>query len=273
MNLQVNRQVFYNPPDILQAVQATVEKARVAGEPIDYLTFVPDGEPTLDLNLGKEIEVLKKLGIRIAVITNASLIWDSGVREDLLQADWISLKVDSLKEDMWRKINRPQRSLKLSAIVAGILDFGTAFQGSLVTETMLVPELNTGEADCLETAEFLSQLKPDTAYLSITTRPPAEKWVQPPSAEMLNRAYQIFKAGLKQVELLTGYEGSSFSCLDDIEESLLSITSVHPMREDAVREFLAKAGAGWSVIEKLTARGQLLKTLYKGKKFYLRKFR
>jgi butyrate kinase len=44
------------------------------------------------------------------------------------------------------------------------------------------------------------------------------------------------------------------------------------MREDAVREFLAKAEAGWSLIEKLIARGQLLETLYKGKKFYLRKF-
>lgn len=31
--------------------RAKVEKAREIGEAIDYLTFVPDGEPTLDSNL------------------------------------------------------------------------------------------------------------------------------------------------------------------------------------------------------------------------------
>ncbi len=41
---------------------------------MDYLAFVPDGEPTLDLNLGRVIEDLRPLGIKIAVITNSSLI-------------------------------------------------------------------------------------------------------------------------------------------------------------------------------------------------------
>jgi wyosine [tRNA(Phe)-imidazoG37] synthetase (radical SAM superfamily) len=271
MNLQANRQVFYNPPDIFQAVQAMIEKAWEAGEPIDYLTFVPDGEPTLDLNLGKEIELLKKLGIRIAVITNASLIWDPGVREDLFPADWVSLKVDSLREDMWRKINRPHRTLKLSAILEGMFDFAAAFQGCLVTETMLVQGLNVSEEDCEKTAGFLTQLKPAMSYLSIPIRPPAEKWVRFPSVATLNQTYQIFKSKLIHVELLTGYEGDSFSFMENAEESLLSITSVHPMREDAVREFLSKSDSDWSMIDKLIAQGKLIETLYEGEKYYLRK--
>jgi len=271
MNLRSNRQIFYNPQDILEATQAMVEKARGAGEPIDCLTFVPDGEPTLDLNLVNEIALLKILGIRIAVITNASLLWDKKVREELLQADWVSLKVDSLREDMWRKINRPQRTLKFSPILEGMLDFAAAFQGHLVTETMLVQGLNVSQEDCEKTAEFLTRLKPAMAYLSIPIRPPAEKWVHPPSEAMLNRAYQTFRTRLNHVELLTGYEGGSFSFMEDVEESLLSITSVHPMREDAVREFLAKAEADWTLIDELIARGQIIETLYEGKKFYLRK--
>jgi len=76
-------------------VQDKVEKAREAGEAIDYLTSVPDGESTLDINPGREIELLKALDLPVAVITNASLIWRQDVREGLMSADWVSLKVDS----------------------------------------------------------------------------------------------------------------------------------------------------------------------------------
>jgi len=34
---------------------------------------------------------LKPLGLKIAVITNSSLIWREDVRDDLLKADWVSL--------------------------------------------------------------------------------------------------------------------------------------------------------------------------------------
>ena len=73
--MQVEHQAFYEPEDILCAVQDKVEETRKAEETIDCLTFVPDGEPTLDVNLGQEIDLLKPLGIPIAVITNGSLIW------------------------------------------------------------------------------------------------------------------------------------------------------------------------------------------------------
>ncbi|HEC33821.1 MAG TPA: radical SAM protein, partial [Chloroflexi bacterium] len=59
ITMQVKRGAFYEPDEILQDVHAKVERAREAGEAIDYLTFVPDGEPTLDINLGREIELLR----------------------------------------------------------------------------------------------------------------------------------------------------------------------------------------------------------------------
>jgi len=53
LKMQVERQAFYEPEEILKAVQDKVQNARDLGETIDYLTFVPDGEPTLDINLGQ----------------------------------------------------------------------------------------------------------------------------------------------------------------------------------------------------------------------------
>jgi len=271
--MQVDRCAFYQPDEILKDVERRVESAREVEESIDYLTFVPDGEPTLDVNLGREIELLKPLGIKIAVITNASLIWREDVREDLMKANWVSLKVDSPREEIWRRINRPHRALQLASILDGMLEFAKVYRGELVTETMLVEGINDSDALVSEVADFLSRFRPARAYLAIPTRPPAEEWVQPPSEETINRAYQILNEEIEQVEYLIGYEGNAFAFTGNVEEDLLSITAVHPMREEAVSEFLARARADWSTVYKLIGEDQFVETAYGGKRFYMRKLR
>ena len=269
--LQLERGPFYEPEDIIKSVGKQVKKAIKKGEPIDYLTFVSDGEPTLDVNLGYEIDLLKSLGIKIGVITNASLIFREDVRADLMKADWVSLKFDSISKTSWRKINRPHRELELGLILEGMLDFSKIFRGELVTETMLIQGIGL-DADILkEMADFLDRLNPAKAYLAIPTRPPAESWVRPPEPKDINVAFQVFHEKLDQVEYLIGYEGNAFAFTGNVEEDLLSITSVHPMRESAVREFLKKAGADGSVVHQLIAQGKLVEADYEGQKFYLRK--
>ena len=271
--MQVERCGFYEPAKILRDVEEKVKKANAAGEQIDYLTFVPDGEPALDIHLGCEIEMLKRLGIKIAVITNASLIGQPGVRDDLLGADWVSLKIDSVQEETWRRADRPHGSLQLDAILEGALEFASEFEGELATETMLVADLNDSDERIREVAEFLAQLAPDAAYLAIPTRPPAEEWVHAPSEVDINRAYQILAQRVDRVEYLIGYEGNAFAYTGNVEDDLLSITSVHPMREDAVEEFLGRAGAEWSAVHTLIEQERLIKTEYEGRTFYMRKLR
>ena len=269
--MQVERRMFYNPQKILRDVQDKVKKVKEIGDPIDYLTFVPDGEPTLDINLAYEIDLLKSLGIKIAVISNGSLIWRKDVREALMKADWVSLKIDSVQEEFWRKINRPYGTLQLSLIQQGMFEFARAYRGELVTETMLVRTVNDSKDGLSKIADLLARLRPDRAYLSIPTRPPAEEWAQPPPEEIINQAYHILHERIDQVEYLIGYEGNDFAFTGNVEEDLLSITAVHPMREEAVSDFLARAGGDWSVIHRLIDRGQLIETKYKGRKFYMRR--
>ncbi|MDY7077549.1 MAG: radical SAM protein [Chloroflexota bacterium] len=271
IKMQSRRGIFYEPEQVLQDVHGKVGKAGEAGETIDYLALVPDGEPTLDVNLSREIDLLRPLGIKIAIITNSSLVWREDVRGALLKADWVSLKMDSVREEVWRRINRPHGSLRLTSILDGALEFARAFEGELVTETMLVDGVNDGDDHIREVAGFLARLRPATAYLAIPTRPPAEEWVQSPVEKVINRAYQIFSESVDQVEYLVGYEGNAFALTGSVEEDLLSITSVHPMREDAVSEFLARAGADWPVIHRLIVQEQLVETEYEGRKFYVRK--
>ena len=89
LKMTSQRRAFYAPEALFAEVEQKLAALQRSHELVDYLTIVPDGEPTLDLNLGKLIKLLKTLGIRIAVITNASLLDDPGVREDLEQADWV----------------------------------------------------------------------------------------------------------------------------------------------------------------------------------------
>jgi wyosine [tRNA(Phe)-imidazoG37] synthetase (radical SAM superfamily) len=138
---------------------------------------------------------------------------------------------------------------------------------------MLVEGIST-DADILkEMAKFLAGLNPAKAYLAIPTRPPAENWVHPLAPEKINIAFQIFSEKLDQVEYLIGYEGDAFAFTGSVEEDLLNITSVHPMRESAVSDFLIKAAADWDAVDKLVAISKLVVTEYEGQKFYLRNFK
>jgi hypothetical protein len=85
------------------------------------------------------------------------------------------------------------------------------------------------------------------------------------------RAYDILHERLVKVEYLMGYEGNAFTTTGNVEEDLLSITAVHPMREDAVDALLARSGAGWSEVRGLIERGLLVELKYKGHNFYMRK--
>ncbi len=246
-------------------------EAEKVSERIDYLTFVPDGEPTLDLNLGEEILRLKTLKVPVGVITNGSLLGRKDVREELAQADWVSIKIDAAQETPWRRINRPHQAIRLAHVQEGMLAFAEVFTGRLVTETMLVAKHNDDDR-VDEVADFLHQLQPSVAYVSVPTRPPAEKWVHPPAEEVLHRCYQRLSDKVSQVEYLIDYEGDHFDFTGDVGDEILRITSVHPMRVEAVEALLARAGSSWVVVARLLTQGSLIETRYNGHLFYSRRF-
>ena len=136
---------------------------------------------------------------------------------------------------------------------------------------MLVRGINDGREHVEQVAAFVACLKPSRAYLSVPIRPPTETWVQAPGEEAINLAYHVLRGEVWQVEYLIGYEGNAFAFTGNVEEDLLSITAVHPMREDAVDAFLALAESGWLTVRELVARRQLIEVEYKGRRFYVRR--
>ncbi len=254
--LTVERRKFFDFQLVFEEVRKKLEEA---GE-VDYITFVPDGEPTLDINLGSEIELLRGLG-RVAVITNSSLLFREDVRADLAKADLVSLKVDAVDADLWKCINRPHPSLKLDAILKGMEKFAEEYEGVIITETMLVDSLTTLES-VERVAEFLERIDPHVAYLSVPTRPPAER-VKAPNWEFIAEAAKIFGKFVK-VDLLVEVESGEFGI--NSKEDVLAIASVHPLREDVLKEYLKKLDLD---IQDLL--GGLEEIEYGGTKYYRKK--
>ncbi|MBN1694491.1 radical SAM protein [candidate division WOR-3 bacterium] len=272
-SLSNERKEFYKVEEIKDQVLRKINELNKQKEKIDFLSFVPDGEPTLDINLGKEIEILKDHGIPIAVITNGSLIDRADVRRDLSKANWVSVKIDAVSEKVWKKINRPHPDLSLKDILEGIVKFSKEYKGNLYTETMLIKDINTDKKNIKEIAEFIRTLKIKKAYLSIPTRPPASKSVEVPDEEITNMAYNLFTERNLNTELLIGYSATEFPATKNVSDEILNITSVHPMREEDVKNILDKAGKSWKTVEDLVNKGELKMVNFGKNKFFLRSFK
>jgi len=87
LRMEIGRKRHSNPQELVELVRNKLRRLEETGGKVNYLTIVPDGEPTLDLALGELISKLKETGVPVAVISNASLIWRSDVREELALAE------------------------------------------------------------------------------------------------------------------------------------------------------------------------------------------
>ena len=105
------------------------------------------------------------------------------------------------------------------------------------------------------------------------------QWLNPNCLEFMQqgtgliRFRQVWRyhSRLEDVECLFGYKGNAFSLTGNVEADLLGIVSVHPMREEAVREFLTKAGKDWSLVQNLIYHNLLFETEYEGQKYFMRR--
>ncbi|MBN2744884.1 MAG: radical SAM protein [Marinilabiliaceae bacterium] len=268
---QTERTTEQDPQATADAVRIHLNKLQPDDRP-DYLTLVSNGEPTLERNLGNIITLLKEFNYPIAVITNASLLYQDSVRDDLMMADWVSVKVDTHTEAVWHKINCPHRSLSFSQHEAGLRAFARDFRGILATETMLVEGVNDSHAELAHTASMIASLHPRTAYLSIPTRPPAHAWVKVPSEETLTAAYDIYSRQGISTELLTGFEGTHLAHTGNALEDIINTCTVHPIRQDAMDELLKKNGADASLTDFLVFGQYIKKITYQSETYYIRQF-
>jgi wyosine [tRNA(Phe)-imidazoG37] synthetase (radical SAM superfamily) len=257
---RVTPEIWLDPTEVGEAVRARVKQCRAAGDHIDAISFVPDGEPTLDAQLGASIRSVRGEGPLVAVISNGSLLARRSVRDALAEADWVSLKVDTVDTDTWRRLNRPVRSLDLDTVLDAMRRFASEYRGRLVTETMLVNGLNDDEPSVRAVARFVRSLDPRHAYITLPMRPGAEAWVRPPPEPVARAAADTFARHGIRTSLLRADETETLvSASTDPVEGLVGILAVHPLTERTAREHLRSCGGDWSDIEALIQVGRVIR--------------
>jgi wyosine [tRNA(Phe)-imidazoG37] synthetase (radical SAM superfamily) len=146
----------------------------------DYITISGSGEPTLNSELGKIAEGIKRMSrLPLAIITNGSLLANGDVSRACAPADLVIPSLDAADEDTFEKINRPCRELSLSTIVDGLVSFRKKFKGGIWLEVFLVPGINSGEEQLNKLGLLIERIGPDKVQLNTATRPPAEAFVRP----------------------------------------------------------------------------------------------
>ena len=272
-HMTINRFAGADPAAVRTAVLEAISAAEAIGEPVDAVTLVADGEPTLDTNLGATLDALAGLGPLRAVITNSTLLDSSVVRAELAHADWVSLKLDGATESVWRQVDRPHGRLRFSQMIDGMHQFAGAFTGTLVTETMLVKDCNDGTEHLHALATLAASIGPRTAYLAAPVRPPAEAWVTPPAEATVILAHRIFSEQLDHVELMLGLPDAAISSTGDPERDLLATTAVHPIEQHEALRLLGSGDHAHAILERLLADGQLTRSSYQDRTFVIRSYR
>ena len=154
----------------------------------DYITFSGSGEPTLSLHIGEVISWLKaeKPGIRIAVLTNGTLLSQKAVREALLPADLVMPSLDAALPASFRRINRPSEKIDLNRYIQGIADFQKVYTGHLALEVLILPGVNDSPEDLVALKQACDRIRPSVIQLNTLDRPGALPDLSAASHDRLN---------------------------------------------------------------------------------------
>lgn len=266
----IHRQDFANPYQLYFLVKERLRELSAHDTTVDYISFVPNGEPTLECSLWQTIRLLREFGIPIAVFTNSSLLWNERVREDLMCADYVSVKVDTAVESTWHRLNRPHQRLHFEGILEGIVEFSRAYGGELTTETMFINGMNDTLEEVRQLGAVLARIRRSASWFAVPTRPPLEAYATAPPPQTLENLRRMVNHTIAGARWLCCPENTDFDGPDDVQEALLGILAVHPMSAPAIEQFLNRKKCTLAELTRLLEEGLVRAVEFSGTTFYTR---
>ncbi|MFA6362714.1 radical SAM protein [Methanoregula sp.] len=154
---------------------------------LDSITLAGSGEPTLARSLGPVIAFVKREypEYLMSVLTNGSLLTRRDVQDELLPADRVIPTLTSVSQQTFERIHNPHPSLKIDAIINGIVQFRSRYEGAIWLEVFVIPGLNTTDEELAGLKMAIDRIDPDRVQLNTLDRPAAEGWVRAASGAEL----------------------------------------------------------------------------------------
>jgi len=170
-DLTIKRRNYGPIKPILAELKETLSK----GLKTDFITIAGSGEPTLNSQLGKLIEGIKKITeIPVAVLTNGTLFYKEDVRIDCAKADVVMPSLDAGDAETFQKVNRPHRDINIENLISGLSEFRDEFSGRIWLEVFFVEGLNTNAEQIAKIRDAIELIRPDKVQLNTAVRPTAE---------------------------------------------------------------------------------------------------
>ncbi len=191
-NLTVERKEYIEINRIIDEFRSWLESRKDAIQDLEYITLSGSGEPTLNSRLGELIAEIKKLTtLKVAVLTNASLLSDAEVRRQLLGADLIVPSLDAVTQILFAKIDRPHPSINIENVINGLIALRREFRGKIWLEVMLVKGINDDIRHIRKLKEVIERINPDKVQLNSPVRTTADAGVLPVAKSKLKKIKEI----------------------------------------------------------------------------------
>jgi wyosine [tRNA(Phe)-imidazoG37] synthetase (radical SAM superfamily) len=260
----VRRKAFFDPLDVLDQVRAAI----ASGARIDHITLSGSGEPTLNRSIGGIIRGIKKMtDIPVAVLTNATLLTRTDVREALRAADIVVPSLDAATPGMFRRVNRPNRSLSLFRTLNGLVEFRRRYKGEIWLEIMLVKGMNDTPPHIRKLKEAIAAIRPDKVQLNTVVRPPAEKNAGPLNAVEMEKIREAIGKGCEVVADFP--KKGQTPAMKSLEAGILAMVRRRPVTAE---DITASLGNHHDVVRKalasLVSAKKIRRISFKGKPFF-----
>ncbi len=202
--IQLERQRFKDMNEILNEIQSVLKDIKP-----DYITFSGSGEPTLSLDLGNISKAIKenlKYKGKICLITNSLLLANEQVTKELEYIDLIVPTLNTLKQDIFEKIVRPDYRTSVDEIKKGFINLNNSnYKGKIWIEIFILENINDSEENFIEIANFLNSenIKYDKIQLNTIDRVGAERDLKAISFDKILKAKRILEEnGLHNIEII-----------------------------------------------------------------------
>jgi len=202
--IQLERQRFKDMNEILNEIQSVLKDIKP-----DYITFSGSGEPTLSLDLGNISKAIKedlKYKGKICLITNSLLLANQEVIKELEYIDLIVPTLNTLKQDIFEKIVRPDYRTSVDEIKKGFINLNNSnYKGKIWIEIFILENINDSEENFIEIANFLNSenIRYDKIQLNTIDRVGAERDLKAISFDKILKAKKILEEnGLHDIEII-----------------------------------------------------------------------
>ena len=202
--IQLERQKFKNMNEILEEISAVLKDIKP-----DYITFSGSGEPTLSLDLGNISRSIKedlKYQGKICLITNSLLLADENLMKELEYIDLIVPTLNTLTQDIFEKIVRPDYRTSVEEIRKGFINLNKSnYKGKIWIEIFILENINDSDENFVNIANFLKSenIRYDKIQLNTIDRVGAERDLKAISFEKISRAKKILEEnGLNNIEII-----------------------------------------------------------------------